>query len=918
MIEETDLVIDNLDIIDNHVLQHDGIFVIDTEEDVIEHYGTKEHSGRYPWGSGEDPFERHASFLGRVAELESKGLSPTEVAKGMGMTTTVLRAQRSIAVNAQKKELQSQAYRLKTEKGLSNVAIGKKMGINESSVRSLLNPAATANSDVLVNTASFLKNQVDKSGGYIDVGRGSEQSVGVSRQKMLTALALAKEDGYNVHYIKVPQLGTNHETTTIVLAPPDTKTSDIYKNLDKIKNINGWSEDGGKTYQLPAPPKAVASKRVTVRYASEGGSEKDGVIELRRGVDDISLGAARYAQVRVLVDGTHYLKGMAMYADDLPDGSDIRFNTNKNDTGNKLDAMKKAEKDTDGKINTQNPFSASIKHQRTYKDASGKDQQSVLNIVSEEGDWLKWSKSLSSQVLSKQSPALAKKQLDLKVMSKVDELNEINTLTNPSVRRKLLESFADGADSSAVHLKAAALPRQSSHVILPITGIKDTEVYAPNYKNGEKVVLIRHPHGGIFEIPELTVNNKNTMAKSLIGNASDAVGISPAVAERMSGADFDGDTVLVIPNNNRSIKTSPALKELKNFDPKIAYPKYDGMKVMSPRTKQVQMGEVSNLITDMTIKGASPSEIASAVKHSMVVIDAEKHELNYRQSAKDNNIAALKAKYQGSSHGGASTLISRAKSEQRVAKRKNRPADQGGPVDLATGERKYVPTGESYVDAKGRTIVKTDRSTKLAETTDAHTLVSDHPTLIEEVYADHSNKLKALANEARKEAITTKSIPYSPSAKATYAPEVAKLTASLNLAKKNAPLERQAQILANTTVKSKVAANPGMDKAELKKIQGQALAIARLRTGARKPKITITDREWDAIQAGAISASVLDQILDNTDLDEIKKLATPRTTIKMTPSKISSARQMLSNGYTQAEVAEQLGVSVSTLRTALE
>lgn len=902
--DDSKIIVEDLDIIDNHVIQH---------------YGTKEHSGRYPWGSGEDPFERHASFLGRVAELEAKGLTPVEVAKGMGMTTTQLRAQRSIAVNAQKKELQSQAYRLKTDKGLSNVAIGKKMGINESSVRSLLNPATTAKSDILVNTANFLKDQVDKSGGYIDVGRGSEQSVNVSRQKMLTALSLAAQDGYNVHYIKVPQLGTNHETTTIVLGPPNTKTSDIYKNLDKIKNINGWSEDGGKTYVEPKPPTAVSSKRISVKYGPEGGADKDGIIELRRGVDDISLGSARYAQVRVLVDGTHYLKGMAMYADDLPDGTDIRFNTNKNDTGNKLDAMKKAETVTKGgPINKQNPFSASIKRQRTYVDSKGKEQQSALNIVSEEGDWLKWSKSLSSQVLSKQSPALAKKQLDLKVQTKVDELNEINSLTNPSVRRKLLESFADGADSSAVDLKAAALPRQSSHVILPISGMKDTEVYAPNYKNGEKVVLIRHPHGGIFEIPELTVNNKNLTAKSLIGNAADAVGISPAVAERMSGADFDGDTVLVIPNNNRNIKTAPALKELKNFDPKIAYPKYDGMKVMSPRTKQVQMGEVSNLITDMTIKGAAPSEIARAVKHSMVVIDAEKHELNYRQSAKDNNIAQLKTLYQSGPHGGASTLISRAKSEERVPNRKNRPAAEGGPVDVKTGERKYVPTNESYVDAKGRTVLNTTRSTKLAERSNAHDLVSDHPTVIEEVYADHSNKLKALANEARKEAISTKSIPYSPSAKATYAPEVAKLTASLNVAKKNAPLERQAQILANTTVKSKVAANPSMDKAELKKIQGQALSVARLRTGAKKQKISITQREWDAIQAGAISASVLDQILDNTDLDEIKKLATPRTTLKMTPSKVATARGLLANGYTQAEVAEQLGVSVSTLRTALE
>ena len=72
-----------------------------------------------------------------------------------------------------------------------------------------------------------------------------------------------------------------------------------------------------------------------VRYADDVGSdgvkgiEKDGVIELRRGVEDLDLNGNRYAQVRILVDGTHYLKGMAVYSDDMPDGVDVVFNTNK-------------------------------------------------------------------------------------------------------------------------------------------------------------------------------------------------------------------------------------------------------------------------------------------------------------------------------------------------------------------------------------------------------------------------------------------------------------------------------------------------------------------------------------------------------------------------------------------------------------
>src|SRR5690606_21658099 len=105
-------------------------------------------------------------------------------------------------------------------------------------------------------------------------------------------------------------------------------------------------------------------------------------------------------------------------------------------------------------------------------------------------------------------------------------------------------------------------------------------------------------------------------------------------------------------------------------DSKREYPAYEGMPKMTAKQKQSEMGKVSNLITDMTIKGANTNEIARAVRHSMVVIDAEKHNLNYKQSAIDNGISQLKQKYQGGADKGASTLISRTTSEQRVPTRK--------------------------------------------------------------------------------------------------------------------------------------------------------------------------------------------------------------------------------------------------------
>jgi len=874
------------------------------EDEYLAHYGILRRSGRYPWGSGGPEYASNKSFLGYVEQLKNSDLSEAEIAKGMGITTTQLRAAKSIAKNEERQSNINMAERLKA-KGMSNVAIGQRMGIPESTVRTLLEPGVKDKADILLATSNMLRDEVAKK-KYIDIGTGVENQLGMSATKLATAVAVLQEEGYKIHYVKVRQLGTGKDTTLKVLTTGDVSYSEVSRNRANIKQIQHFSEDGGRSFIGIQKPLSVSSKRVGVRYAEDGGADSDGVIHVRPGVEDISLGGARYAQVRIAVDGTHYLKGMAMYKDDLPDGVDLLFNTNKKNTGNKLDAMKAMKDDP------ENPFGAVVRQKidpRTNKVVS------AMNIVNEEGAWDKWSKNLSSQLLSKQSPNLARQQLDMTYERKTTEFEDIMKLTNPAVKKKLLESFADDVDSAAVHLKAAALPRQRSSVILPINSLKETEIYAPNFRDGERVALVRYPHGGIFEIPELTVNNRHPEAKRALGQARDAVGIHSKVAERLSGADFDGDTVLVIPNNKRQIKTAAALEGLKGFDPQRAYPAYEGMKPMTARTKAIQMGEVSNLITDMTIRGATTSELARAVRHSMVVIDAEKHKLNYRQSAIDNGIPQLKAKYQGGTRAGASTLISRAKSTTRIPERKARPAAEGGAIDRATGEKRFVPTGATYVNRKGEIVPRTFEVRKLAETNDAHTLSSGTP--IEKVYADHSNKLKTLANEARKVAVNTKPTPYSPSAKVAYEKEVSSLRAKLNLALQNRPLERQAQLLANATVRAKQDANPDMDKAELKKIQGLALAEARARTGAGKQRIEITPQEWAAIQAGAVSNNTLTQILSNADLDRVKELATPRTVITMTPSKIARAEAMVALGYTQAEIADQLGVSLSTLKTVV-
>lgn len=875
--------------------------------DELYHYGIKRRSGRYPWGSGAKKSRNASDFLSTVDVLEKDGFNEKQIAEYFGLQTKQLRAYKSNAHNEVRAAKAAMALRLK-DKGYSNSEIGRRMGINESSVRSLLDPAISMRKNASTNTAEMLEKEI-ASKKYIDVGGGVENQIGVSRNTLDNAVEQLRAKGYTYHYLKVEQLGTGKFTSIKVLAAPDVTYKEVKDNQSKVTSPGFYSEDLGQTVVGIKPPSSISSKRILVNYGDQGGSDKDGVIELRRGVKDLDLGAARYAQVRVAVDGTHYLKGMAMYSDDIPKGYDVIFNTNKNSSTPKMDVFKKMKDDP------ENPFGATIR-QKTYIGKDGKEHLSALNIVNEEGDWNTWKKTLSSQMLSKQSTALAKKQLKLAYDIKKEEFDEICSLKNPVIKKTLLDKFADNCDSSAVHLKAAGLPRQASKVILPFPEMKDTEIYAPSYRNGEKVVLIRYPHGGTFEIPELIVNNKsNKKAKGLIGNAQDAVGINPRVAERLSGADFDGDTVLVIPVGKVKIKTSAPLKGLKNFDPKVAYPGYPGMPKPGEKgsgfDKQGKMGDISNLITDMTIKGAPADDIAAAVRHSMVVIDAEKHNLNWRQSYLDNGIANLKAKYQGASNAGASTLISRAKGDKRVPKRKD-----GYKVDPETGRKIFTETGETY-EKNGKQVVRLQKSSKMYETEDAYSLSSG--TAMENTYADHANKLKALANSARKTSLATKPIPYSPEAKAKYRQEVDSLNAKLNIALKNRPLERKAQLLANERVKLVRQNNPDMDKDDIKKLKNQALTQARLQTGASKKArlVDITDREWEAIQSGAISTNKLSQIIQNSDLDILKQRSMPRESRGISDAKRARAKMLESNGYTLAEIADSLGVSTSTISKVL-
>lgn len=886
------------------------------EEDILMHYGVKRRSGRYPWGSGDNPYQHGGDFLARVEELQRLGKTEKQIADELHLSTTDLRMQVRVAKH-ERRALQADRARSLREDGKTLDEIASILGYaNDSSVRALLNENTAANKNKAQATAEILKKELAEKGA-IDVGTGVERQLGVSTGVLQEALFILETEGYNRYGVGVPQVNDpKKRTITPVISVPEIDQREVYQNLDLVKSVGDYhSTDGGESWDKREYPASIDSSRVKILYGDEGGALKDGVIEIRRGVADLDLGDSHYAQVRILVDGTHYLKGMAMYSDDMPDGADIVFNTNKHTGTPKMDVLKKIQDDPD------NPFGALIKAngQSHYIDADGNEKLSAINKLKEEGDWDKMSKNLSSQFLSKQPIQLIKKQLDLTYADAADEFSEICSLNNPTVKRKLLLDFADECDSAAVYLKAAALPRQSTQVILPLNAMKETEIFAPNYRDGEKVVLIRYPHGGTFEIPELTVNNKNPTAVSVLGkNIRDAVGINPKVAERLSGADFDGDQVVVIPTGGRvKIQSTPALKDLKDFDPKTDYSTEGktGVRLLAKgAATQRQMGEISNLITDMTLKGATEPEIARAVKHSMVVIDAAKHKLDYRQSEKDNGIAELKKKYQGfddetGHHGGASTLLSRRKQDVEVPERQG-----SGVIDPLTGKVVYKESGRTYVDpSTGKTVAATTKVKRILAVDDVRSMSSG--TLQEEAYADYANKMKDLANKARLEYKATPTLKRSASAAKAFEPEVNRLMAALKVAQLNAPLEREAQRIANARVKAKVQANNITDKDEISKIRRAAISDARNSTGAsgKRTRITISDGEWTAIQSGAISDTTLSEILRYAEPKTVRERATPRRTTQLSDARISRIKAMANSGHTNAEIAEALGISTSAV-----
>lgn len=911
----------------------DESYLVNDDDAVIEHYGIKYRSGRYPYGSGKNPYQRSGDFISRVKQLRDSGMNDKQIAEELGMgSIQEFKLQYAAANDIYKCNRIAQAKRLK-EEGWSTTAIGKEMGVNESTVRGWFDENAQARRSAAMNTAEALKEEVAKN-KYIDVGAGAEYDLGCSRGKLDEALAILQNEGYEVYGRGQKQVNNgNKQTDIVVLCPPGTEHKDIYNvDLQDIHSAKDHrSTDDGETYHKPFEyPASMDGKRLKINYTSEdgehGGIEKDGLIELRRGVPDLSLGDARYSQVRILVDGDKYIKGMAVYKDDMPDGVDVIFNTNKK-KGTPIEKVLKPIKKDD----PNNPFGSAIKEeggQSWYTGPDGKQHLSLINKRADQGDWQSWDNTLAAQFLSKQNKQLVKRQLKLSMDDREAELQDIQSITNPTLKRKMLLDMAGDCDSTAVHLDACALPRQKWAVIIPDTNLKDNEVYAPQMKDGETVALVRYPHAGQFEIPILKVNNRVKSSEKMIGSdAIDAVCINSKVAAKLSGADFDGDTVLCIPATGKGYKISsqPSLKGLEGFDPKLEYADHKGNHHMTKKQTPIEMGKISNLITDMTIMGASPDEMTRAVKHSMVVIDANKHGLDYMQSAADNRIEELKDRYQGRYNPNTgrmthppATIISRAKHETSVPETKGSPR-----IDKETGELIYKYSGRHKWDKKTNSEspeLRTQKSTEMAATKNAMDLVSPEKHPVELYYAAYANELKDIANRCRKEAVNMNLPKRDPSAAEEYKEEVSSLNYKLSEAKKNAPRERDAQRIAMSKINAYLLDNPAAneDKGELKKFSNRQLIEARVQVGAHRTPIDITPNEWKAMQANALSSTKISEIYRYADPEKVREYAMPRDSRGLSEGQKARISNLSRNDYTISEISEALKLPMSTVKSYLQ
>jgi len=178
----------------NEYFNNEYLGVMMQEADDLQHYGTKRHSGRYPWGSGDDGMQRAPSEVERtVAEydaLRAKGMADVDIAAKLGITTTKMRTDRTLA-KAERDQRNAEGVNVMLKRGMKIPEIATAMGLSESSVRNWIgkDPNTVNSKRQIDKTADALADAVKRS-TYVDIGTGVERQLGISKQKLTKWLNL--------------------------------------------------------------------------------------------------------------------------------------------------------------------------------------------------------------------------------------------------------------------------------------------------------------------------------------------------------------------------------------------------------------------------------------------------------------------------------------------------------------------------------------------------------------------------------------------------------------------------------------------------------------------------------------------------------------------------------------------------------
>ncbi|MBQ0118028.1 MAG: hypothetical protein KBS98_09000, partial [Flavobacterium sp.] len=208
------------------------------------------NSGRFPWGSGENPYQHQPHALVTFDEkMKKAGLTERQIIdawngehvddKSLQFTTTEYRTALSVYKSRYKQQLQKSAKYLHDVEHRGPTEIARMLGLpNESSARSLLEEQHQANVNKADATAEILKKRLEETGGYLMVGKGVEHELGITKNKLDNALFILEQDGYPHYDRRIDQVTNKSGKTTIrLLCPPGTEYKDLYKP-DALSKMN--------------------------------------------------------------------------------------------------------------------------------------------------------------------------------------------------------------------------------------------------------------------------------------------------------------------------------------------------------------------------------------------------------------------------------------------------------------------------------------------------------------------------------------------------------------------------------------------------------------------------------------------------------------------------------------------------------